>query len=208
MASKPYIKASEAVVFPNPWEQFWDDPSLFQHNWAQSIKTWMRGFGAEELDWPPHTPDLHSREHFWDELKQRLIARPHHPESVTDGFWKNIPINTLLNLVESLPRRVEVATSTVNLTNGELDVIKVHVPRKSDILILWQCSFWKHNQCSTAWTTLDMVPALVFHCWNKTLQHPEQDTSSVPPDTKQPFIPQCHFLNVAFDQVLNNWIHS
>lgn len=70
-------------MFPNLREQFWYVSFLFQHDWTQSIRTRMRGFSAEELDWPPHSPDLHSREHLWDELKQRLRARTHHPKSVT-----------------------------------------------------------------------------------------------------------------------------
>ena len=52
-------------------------------------------------------------EHLWDELERRLRARPSCPTSVcylTNALleeWSKIPINILLNLVESLPRRVE-----------------------------------------------------------------------------------------------------
>lgn len=49
----------------------------------EHIKT-RRGFGVEELDWPPNSPDLHSREHLWDKLEtKRLRERPHHPKSFT-----------------------------------------------------------------------------------------------------------------------------
>ena len=60
-----------------------------------------------------HSPDLNLKEHLWDELERRLLARPSHPTSVSDLInalleeWSKIPINTLVNLVESLPRRVE-----------------------------------------------------------------------------------------------------
>jgi len=73
----------------------------------------MSEFGVEELDWPAQSPDLNPIEHPWDELEQRLQARPSHPTSVSDLInvlleeWSKIPINTLLKLVESLPRRVE-----------------------------------------------------------------------------------------------------
>ncbi|KAK3522388.1 hypothetical protein QTP86_008912 [Hemibagrus guttatus] len=43
---------------------------------ARSIKTWMSEFGVEELDWPAQSPDLNPIEHLWDELEQRLRARP------------------------------------------------------------------------------------------------------------------------------------
>ena len=77
------------------------------------IKTWMSQFGLEELDWPAQSPDLNLIEHLWDELERRLRARPSGPTSVPDltnallEEWSKIPINTLLNLVESLPRRAE-----------------------------------------------------------------------------------------------------
>ncbi|MCJ8745688.1 hypothetical protein PDJAM_G00133110 [Pangasius djambal] len=97
---------------------FGDSSFLFQHDCApvhkaRSIKTWMSEFGVEELDWPAQSPDFNPIEHLWDELVRRLRARPSHPTSVPDltnvllEEWSKIPINTLLNLVESLPRRVE-----------------------------------------------------------------------------------------------------
>ncbi|KAK3508009.1 hypothetical protein QTP70_010149 [Hemibagrus guttatus] len=64
-------------MLPTLWEQFGDDPFLFQHDCtpvhkARSIKTWMSEFGVEELDWPAQSPDLNQTEHLWDELEQRL----------------------------------------------------------------------------------------------------------------------------------------
>ncbi|KAK1790588.1 hypothetical protein P4O66_014464, partial [Electrophorus voltai] len=99
-------------------EQFGDGAFLFQHNCApvqkaRSIKTWMSEFGVEELDWPAQSPDLNPIEHLWDELEQRLRARPSPPTSVSDltnvllEEWPKPPINSFLNLVECLPRRVE-----------------------------------------------------------------------------------------------------
>ena len=104
--------------FPTLWEQFGDGPFLFQHDCApvhkaKSIMTWIREFCVDELDWPAKSPDLNPMEHLWNELEWRLRARPSHPTSVCDltnallEECLNIPINTLLNIVESLPRRVE-----------------------------------------------------------------------------------------------------
>ena len=105
-------------MLPPLWKQFGDGPFLFQHDCtpihkARPIKTWMSEFGVDELDWPALSPDLDPIEHLWDELQRRLRARPSCPTSVSDltnvflEEWAKIPINTLLNLVESLPRRVE-----------------------------------------------------------------------------------------------------
>jgi len=59
------------------------------------------------------SPDLNPIEHLWDEFERRLRARPSCPTSVPDltntllEEWSKILINTLLNPVENLPRRVE-----------------------------------------------------------------------------------------------------
>ncbi|KAL0151286.1 hypothetical protein M9458_053477, partial [Cirrhinus mrigala] len=105
-------------MLPTLWEQFGAGPFLFQHDCApvhkaRSIKTWMTESGVDELDWPAQSPDLNPIEHLWDELERRLRARPSRPTSVCDltnallKEWSKIPIKTLLNLVDSLPRRVE-----------------------------------------------------------------------------------------------------
>uniref|UniRef100_A0AAR2K7Y8 Tc1-like transposase DDE domain-containing protein n=1 Tax=Pygocentrus nattereri TaxID=42514 RepID=A0AAR2K7Y8_PYGNA len=78
-------------------------------------------FGMENLDWPAQSPDLNPIKHFWDELEGRLRARPSRSTSVSDltnvllEEWSIIPINTLLNLVESLPRRVKAVINGMTL---------------------------------------------------------------------------------------------
>lgn len=113
-----YQNILDNSMLPTLWEQFGAGPFLFQHDCApvhkaRSIKTWMTESGVDELDWPAQSPDLNPIEHLWDELERRLRARPSRPTSVCDltnallEEWSKIPINTLLNLVDSLPRRVE-----------------------------------------------------------------------------------------------------
>jgi len=59
----------------------------------------MSEIGVDELEWPAQSPDLNPIQHLWDELEQRLRARPSCSTSVLDLT------NALL--VESFPRRVE-----------------------------------------------------------------------------------------------------
>ncbi|KAK3508628.1 hypothetical protein QTP70_000915 [Hemibagrus guttatus] len=58
-----YKDILDNFMLPTLWEQFGDDPFLFQHDCtpvtkSRSIKTWMSEFGAEELDWSAQSPDL------------------------------------------------------------------------------------------------------------------------------------------------------
>ncbi|KAK3553743.1 hypothetical protein QTP70_007604 [Hemibagrus guttatus] len=133
-----YQDILDNFMLPTLWEQFGDDPFLFQHDCtpvtkARTIKTWMSEFGVEELDCPAQSPDLNPIEHLWDELERRLRARPSRPTSVPDltnvllEERSKIPINTLLNLVESLPRRVEAVLAA----NGGTTPYYIHVHVKT-----------------------------------------------------------------------------
>ena len=124
LKASAYQHILDNFMLPPLWEQFGDGSFLIQHDCtpvhkARSIKTRMSEFGVEELDWPAHSPDLNLVEHLWKKLEWRLQARTSHPTSVPDltnvflEEWSNIPIDTLqnldtlLNLVDSLPRGVE-----------------------------------------------------------------------------------------------------
>lgn len=62
--------------------------------------------GKSKLDWPAQSPNIYPIKHLWDELERSLRVRPC-PTSVCDVTsvllkeWSKIPINTLLNLVDS-----------------------------------------------------------------------------------------------------------
>ena len=111
-----YQEMLDNSTLPTLREQIGDGPFLFQHDCvlvhkARSIRTWMREFGVDEFDWPVQSPDLNLIEYLWDELERRLRTRPSCPTSVCDltnallEHWSKIPLKTLLNFVESPPKR-------------------------------------------------------------------------------------------------------
>ena len=61
------------------------------------------------MEWPPQSPDLNPIENLWSILDQQ--TRERRPQSdeqlfeILENGWKNIPIDKLNSLVDSMPRR-------------------------------------------------------------------------------------------------------
>ena len=64
-------------------------------------------------DWPSQSPDLNPIEHLWNVLGRRLKQRPDRPKNKAEleiflkQEWQQIPRETYLNLIDSMPRRIE-----------------------------------------------------------------------------------------------------
>jgi len=65
------------------------------------------------LSWPAQNPDLNPIEHLWDVLERKVHARQPLPKNLCELMvylkeeWYKIDLNTLENLVNSMPRRIE-----------------------------------------------------------------------------------------------------
>lgn len=90
-------------MFPPLREQFVKDPFLIQNDLTRSINTYTTGFGVEELDGPLQSPELHSIGHLWDSLREPGHIIQNQCLGSQMDYWKQIPINVLVNPVESLP---------------------------------------------------------------------------------------------------------
>lgn len=73
------------------------------------VKDWFKSKKVRLVEWPSQSPDLNPIEHLWEELDRRCKGR--NPSNKNDLFemfkkeWNNIPLSTLVNLVDSMPRR-------------------------------------------------------------------------------------------------------
>lgn len=79
--------------------------------WSKLHETWFAKVVVKEFKLASKSPDLNPNYHPWDELEHWLHARSFQSTSVlnlTNGLvveWAQIPAATLLNIVESHPKR-------------------------------------------------------------------------------------------------------
>jgi transposase len=94
------------------------DRSIFQHDndpkhTAKSVQEWLSGQRFSVLEWPPQSPDLNPMEHLWAHLKRQLNKYESPPKGILELWerieeqWNKIDQATCMNLIESMPRRVE-----------------------------------------------------------------------------------------------------
>lgn len=98
--------------------------AIFMHDNAPThttriVRSALSEMGIEIMDWPPHSPDLNPIENLWALLKAKIYEL--HPElldmpnndytleilvDAAQEAWNLIGLDTIVNLSESMPRRV------------------------------------------------------------------------------------------------------
>jgi len=100
------------ILFPN--DAVFQDDNLPIHS-ARSVQSWFEEHkdALQHLPWPAQSPDRYIIKLLWSALESRVRSRfppPSSVKQVEDVFheeWYIIPLETMQNLCESLPRRVQ-----------------------------------------------------------------------------------------------------
>jgi hypothetical protein len=107
-------KVARGFYFPARWGL-----ETHRHHYARGydrklkkqIPGWFAENEVEVMQWPSQSPDLNPIEHLWAEVERKLGARsfkrPQELWEAIQNVWNEIPIDSLINLVDSMPRRCQ-----------------------------------------------------------------------------------------------------
>lgn len=79
---------------------------------ANVVKNWKEENNLISLPWPAQSPDMNPIEHLWDVLERKIRAHIPLPKNkeelwqIIQEEWYSIDIQTLQNLVDSMPNRI------------------------------------------------------------------------------------------------------
>ena len=118
--SRDYLGILGNQVHPMVRELFPEGNAIFQDDnapihTARIVKDWHEEHSneVEHLIWPPQSPDLNIIEHLWSILEIQVRSRFPPPSSLKEledvlaEEWDKIPLETIHNLYESIPRRID-----------------------------------------------------------------------------------------------------
>ncbi len=84
---------------------------------SKIVQAWLAEQEFQTMKWPAQSPDLNPIEHLWSVIKRRLNNFESPPNGVLqlweriEEVWNSIPVETCLNLIESMLRRIKVLKS-------------------------------------------------------------------------------------------------
>jgi hypothetical protein len=102
-----------------PYAGFVGDQFMLMHDNAKPhtgriTREYLAEVGVRVLEWPVCSPDLNPIEHLWDELKRTVRARAPVATSIPELMmvaveeeWHNVPQERIVNLIRSMPNRVQ-----------------------------------------------------------------------------------------------------
>ena len=79
-----------------------------QHN-SKFVTQWLKDHKVDVIEWAAQSSDLNHIEDLWNEGERRILVMNltnlNHFMSVIEAKWTKIPLNTLIKLLNLMPRR-------------------------------------------------------------------------------------------------------
>ena len=80
---------------------------------AGSVQEYLNHVNIPVMQWPARSPDMNPIEHVWDLLKRSVKSRMPPPNNLSEmrnvllEEWQRLPQETIDNIINSMPRRME-----------------------------------------------------------------------------------------------------
>jgi len=119
MTKSKYLEVLNNFAFPSG-DKLIGESFIFQQDnapchKAKMITSFLSEIGVYILDWPPQSPDLNIIENLWAYIKRKRCADLQRTREDTisevEALWRDVPLDYIRNLVESVPRRLQKVIS-------------------------------------------------------------------------------------------------
>jgi len=119
MTQDIYIEILEDCLLKTiKWYKLKPKDIIFQHDndpkhTAERVQQWLEKRPFKTLIWPAQSPDMNPIEHLWAIMKRKLNKYENPPNGMIQlwerikTIWNNIDEDICINLIESMPRRIE-----------------------------------------------------------------------------------------------------